>query len=160
MELLIYVEELIAVVDKCDSDLQDLKWRRVKSTDRFYAATIERVEKGVFVHKLMHRLIVERMVGRNLRTDEYVDHVDGDPLNNTRSNLRIATRAQNRANSIANRNSDTGIKGVRRRGTRYRAEITVNKKTKYIGTYDTPEAAHAAYVEAAKKHFGEFARGE
>lgn len=160
MELLIYVEELIAVVDKCDIDLQDLKWRRVKSTEKFYAATDLRAEKGLSARVLMHRIIVERMIGRKLRTDEYVDHIDGDSLNNTRSNLRIATRGQNRANSRPNRNNTTGFKGVRRRGTRYRAEITVDKKTTYIGTFDTPEAAHAAYVEAAKQHFGEFARGE
>jgi hypothetical protein len=50
-------------------------------------------------HPKMHRLILSRMLGRPLQQKEYVDHIDGDGLNNRRRNLRLSTNAQNIRNT-------------------------------------------------------------
>jgi hypothetical protein len=89
-----------------------------------------------------------------------IDHRDGDGLNNRWANLRVATSAQNKRNSRRQCNNTSGFKGVsvNKCGDRFRAQIGVRGRNKHIGYFDTAEAAHAAYVAAAEKHFGEFAR--
>jgi len=91
-----------------------------------------------------------------------IDHRDGDATNNRWSNLREATASQNGANTRRRRQNASGYKGVSldKRSGRCRASIRKNGRKINLGTFDTPEAAHAAYVEAARKLFGEFARPE
>jgi hypothetical protein len=87
-----------------------------------------------------------------------VDHRDSDGLNNTWINLREATRAQQSANTVLHVDSTTGFKGVTKRGRRFGAKIVLRKRPIHLGYFDTPDEAHVAYVNAAKQHFGEFAR--
>jgi hypothetical protein len=90
---------------------------------------------------------------------ERIDHRDGDKLNNRIENLREATVSQNAANKKMNITNRCGFKGVRAtENNRWRATIETNSKSYSLGTFDTPEEAHAAYVNAAKRLFGEFAR--
>lgn len=84
---------------------------------------------------------------------EMVDHIDGDPTNNRKSNLRAATQVQNARNRKINSNNSTGFKGVCKDKTRFAAFISGT----FIGTFSTPEEAHAAYCAAAKELHGEFA---
>jgi hypothetical protein len=105
---------------------------------------------------LAHRLAVLWMTGEMPLRE--VDHRDGDGLNNAWRNLRKATRAQNSANTPRHTDNRAGFKGVYQRGQRFVAMIRRDKRGRYLGTYDTPEEAHAAYAAAAQKHFGEFAR--
>ena len=78
-------------------------------------------------------------------------------MNNRMSNLRIATRSQNVANSC--RSSASGIKGAyAKRNGRWHAQIRANGKLRHLGTFATAEAAGNAYAEAAREAFGEFAR--
>jgi len=87
-----------------------------------------------------------------------MDHRDTDRTNNAWHNLRLATRSQNMANRRAkNRHGFKGINYIRKTG-RWLAQICVNYKKMHVGVYSTREEAHAAYVEAAIKHHGEFAR--
>lgn len=87
-----------------------------------------------------------------------VDHINGDTLNNCKSNLRI-TDANGNAKNQRVRKNKSGYKGVDiDRYGRYRARITVNFKTITLGTFATPEEAHEAYKQAASKYFGEYAR--
>lgn len=89
----------------------------------------------------------------------HLDHIDGDPSNNRISNLRIASASQNAANKRRSRNNTSGFKGVHLDGSgRWRAAIKVDGKRTYLGSYDSPEDAHRAYVEAAERLFGEYAR--
>lgn len=87
-----------------------------------------------------------------------VDHVDMNPLNLKRSNLRQATRQQNHANRRVQKNNELGYKGIRQNGNGFLARITVSRKTHCLGTYKTIEEAVQAYNKAAIKHYGEFAR--
>lgn len=87
-----------------------------------------------------------------------IDHIDGNMGNNAICNLRVADKSLNGANRGAQRNSLSGIKGVSKHWRKWTASITVHGKNKYIGLFDTKEEASAAYMEAAKAAFGEFAR--
>ncbi len=82
-----------------------------------------------------------------------LDHINGDKLDNRISNLRLATRAQNMCNVKCR--SKVGLKGVVFVYGKYRAGITINRKFHHLGLYETPEAAHAVYLERAKQAFGE-----
>ena len=93
-----------------------------------------------------------------------VDHINGNTLDNRRKNLRLATNAQNQANSNA-RNTNYP-KGVRRKRGRpsFEAKIKVNGVDMYLGSFNTILAAESAYKQAANKYQNEFAfhnsRGE
>jgi hypothetical protein len=89
----------------------------------------------------------------------YIDHINGDTLDNRLVNLREATHQQNLFNRGANKNNTTGYKGVRltRSGKKYWAEIKIDRKSKYLGAFDSAELAHQAYCAAAARLFGEFA---
>lgn len=90
-----------------------------------------------------------------------VDHKDGDTTNDRWLNLRGATRSKNVANSRLSKRNNLGLKGVSRHGKNgYRAKIKINRREICLGTFTTPEAAHAAYMTKAKQLFGEFARAE
>ena len=95
---------------------------------------------------------------------DQIDHIDGDRLNNAIDNLREATNQQNAANRPALRTNRHGAKGVAiarrvRKPARYRARIRVNNKLIHLGYFPTSDEAAAAYLSAAKVHFGEFACG-
>jgi hypothetical protein len=90
-----------------------------------------------------------------------IDHIDGDPGNNSIANLRLATMSDNIANSKRRANNQSGYKGVTRHSSgRWRASITKDGKRHYLGLHSSAEAAHTAYVAAARAMFGDFARGE
>lgn len=89
-----------------------------------------------------------------------VDHIDGDGLNNSRANLRVATRGQNSANRGATRSNKSGHKGVSWHAPRkkWRASIKVDRVFMHLGLFTNREEAARAYDHAARHHFGEFAR--
>jgi len=99
----------------------------------------------------LHRFILDAPIGVQ------VDHKDGNPLNNTRENLRLCSQSQNLQNQRAKQN--THLKGItfRRDRNRWKARIKINGKELFLGYYRTQEEAHAAYLEAARKYHGEFA---
>lgn len=87
-----------------------------------------------------------------------LDHKDMVRNNNKWTNLRLATRGQNKQNGRCYRNNKAGIKGVFQQDGRWRADIQYNGKQHYLGLFDTASLAAAAYAKAAKKHHKEFAR--
>lgn len=105
----------------------------------------------------LHRLILSAPRG------SMVDHVDGNPLNNRRSNIRLCTHAQNMKNRRRHKTNASGFKGVshdpgRSRIRPWRAKIQVDGTEVRLGSFETAEAAYAAYCLAAKELHGEFAR--
>lgn len=90
-----------------------------------------------------------------------IDHRDNDASNDRLENLRAATQFENMRNSRRHRDNQSGAKGVWKiqKNGRYAAQIRVDGKTRHLGCFDTPKEAGAAYVAAARLHFGEFANG-
>jgi hypothetical protein len=91
---------------------------------------------------------------------DYLDHINRDRTDNRMANLRPATASQNLANAKAWKRRDPSIpKGVKKeREGRFSARIRVDGKVYPLGSFPTAEEAHAAYISAARDHFGEFAR--
>jgi len=89
-----------------------------------------------------------------------IDHINGDRADNRIANLRQATSAENHANAGRRKGNRSGIKGVSwyKPTRKWRARIVVDYREIYLGYFDTAEAAQAAYLAAAKEHFGAFAR--
>lgn len=87
---------------------------------------------------------------------EHVDHKNGDPTDNRLSNLREATPSQNCCNKRlgGNRLHPRGVSQTPY--GRWRASITVRRKTRHIGVYATQDEAAAAYRKASKIYHGEF----
>lgn len=105
----------------------------------------------------LHRLIVNAPKGME------VDHIDGNPLNNCRSNLRLCTRTENAKNRRKSKHGKVPYKGVRHnttdgRNRGYTARISLKGKYLDLGTYETAEEAARVYDTAARTHYGEFAR--
>lgn len=90
----------------------------------------------------------------------WVDHINGDTLDNRRSNLRLCTVSGNNHNRMKSKNNTSGYKGVSwlKQNQKWRAYIKVNSKDKHLGCYLDKEDAARAYDKAAKEYFGEFAR--
>lgn len=109
---------------------------------------------------LVHRIIYEMFNAVCLLDGTQVDHIDANPMNNRPCNLRAATHAQNQHNSRVRRDNRFGLKGVRedKRVGRYEAAIALNGRRIHLGTFSSPEEAHAAYCEAAILYHKEFAR--
>lgn len=92
----------------------------------------------------------------------HLDHINRDPKDNRIENLRLASNAENIRNGSVHKDNATGFKGVihnRDRAGSFVSYIYLNGKHKRLGTFETAEAAHQAYLAAAKEHFGEFACG-
>ena len=118
----------------------------------------------IAIHKkptLAHRLAVYYMTAE--WPPDGVDHCDCNGLNNRWENLRPATQLQNAGNTRLMSTNTSGLKGAflheaKHRRKRYQAKIRFNKKNISLGYYETAEEAHAAYMAAAIKYRGEFAR--
>lgn len=89
-----------------------------------------------------------------------IDHIDGNPLNNQRNNLRLANHAENiRNRTRVNKNNSSGITGVCwfKRDKKWRARLMINGKEIHLGLFSKKEDAIKKREQAAKQYFGEFA---
>lgn len=138
-------DDLVLLIDECDSDLAEITWH--VSNNYVY-----RGQSRKYGERAIHRIIGERILGKPLRRGQLVDHANRNPLDNRRSNLRIATNAQNMANKAARPNK-SGYRGVNQtRHGKWAAKVSGT----HLGCFETPELAYAAYCEAAKERWGEF----
>lgn len=151
-----------AIVDDCDADLAELGWSVAAPYKRRLTAYALRyfgenkTRKGMY----LHRIILERILGRKPECHELTDHINGNGLDNRRENLRVATHSQNQMNKSAKRGTKAGLKGVShdKKWNKWIAVIIYNRKRIQLGRFDTPEEAHEAYKAKAIELHGEFAR--
>lgn len=153
------------IVDAIDAELAQYHWQAdIAHTGAAYARRRNRSGDGSS-RMSIHRLVMERVLGRKLTPSEFVDHKDRNTLNNCRDNLRLTNRSGNLRNSKRRVDNASGYKCVYKRvgrsgNIRWTAHIYVNRKQIKLGCFDTPEEAHEAYKRAALEHYGEFARFE
>jgi hypothetical protein len=158
---------LYTIVDNEDRDLDSLNWNAHCATNsqtgkrlRYYARRIDvETKRDIF----LHRVILARMYGP-IPEGLQCDHINGNGLDNRRSNLRMVTPSQQQAN----RGKTTSTKTSKYKGVWYNkgnpgsckwsANIVVDGKVIRIGSYETQLEGAKAYDAAAKKYFGEYAR--
>ena len=145
-----------ATVD--DEDFKYLNkwnWYASKGYNTFYAVRMSGKPRRAI---LMHRLILKTPKEKD------VDHIDGNGLNNQKTNIRNCTRSQNLYNQY--RKNSCGFKGIRKIVINcskktycyYVSRIMVMGKGYYLGCFKTPTSAAIAYNNAAIKYHKGFAK--
>lgn len=134
--------------------------RKVTISSRAQAGMVARVHKGdgyirVMVNRknyFAHRIA---WLLTHKEWPEFIDHIDGNGLNNKLTNLRNVTKslnAQNQRKAMSS-NKSSGLLGVSRtRHGNWRAHIQTFGVTAHLGTFNTPEEAHHAYLSAKREH--------
>lgn len=137
-----------------DRDLLLVRWVFTR-----YASKNMR-KNGRFLNVRAHRVILRRVLGRPLTRHDYVDHINGQRLDNRRENLRITDARGNSGNKHIC-HSCSGYFGVQPQGQAWHATIRYRldgtDKTIYLGRYDDPIAAAIAY-DRASELFGRLTR--
>jgi hypothetical protein len=103
---------------------------------------------------LIHRLIL------NAPSHLEVDHIDGNRLNNQRSNLRLCNSSENKCNRGPRKDNKSGYKGVswHKQNQKWTVRLQIpSGRYLSLGCYHDIKEAATAYNEAAKKYHGEFA---
>lgn len=140
MELKLQNSDRLVVIDDGDYErVSSYSWYLVNDNQVTYAGVV------------MARLIMRPTL------DQDVDHINGDGLDNRKVNLRCCSHQENCFNQRRQRGK-SGFVGVTLHTTgRWRADISINYKTKYIGLFDSPEEAALARDTVARELHGEYA---
>lgn len=143
---------MFATVD--DDDYERIfnmgKWQAndAKRRGLFYAQMLKMIG-GKKVCLLMHRVVINAPPGQK------VDHKDRNGLNNSKSNLRLATNQQNLANGRLYENNTSGSRGVYWKKNSQKWAVAVGGK--YAGSFTDKNLAAAEYNRIAKSKYGDFA---
>ena len=142
------------LVDDDDYEMLNMyKWYIKKGGNTFYAARSIFSKDGNQKTIRMHRLLLNAPKGIE------VDHKDGNGLNNQKSNIRLATRSQNRMNRPKQSRNTSGFKGVSWDKTHrvWMAYITLNNVQKNLGYFKSKQEAYQARRKANIEYHNEFA---
>jgi len=136
-----------------DDDMHELLSKYPWNSHRGYAMSGNKAAKELG-SRSMHRVV------NKTRDGVLTDHIDGDTLNNQRSNLRDVTPTQNMMNSSKQFNKNGKYKGAYWDNVSHLwiGKIIVNGKIVSLGTYHTQRDAAIAYNNAATNYFGEYAK--
>lgn len=142
----------IVSYSKSDKELLLNKDIRVDKLGYAYIRFWDKKDKKARVIKL-HRFIMKAEKGL------VVDHIDGNPLNNCRENLRICTRTENLWNSKKSKNNKNKYKGIywSKTSNKWFAQIQRKNKRYFLGYFEDEESACLVYNQKAKELSGEFA---
>ncbi len=154
MKYINLTKNLKTLVDLNDyENLIQYKWCSIQKRDKFYAGRGQWIKDRTKIMYL-HRILL------NAKPKEFVDHINGDTLDNRRINLRLCSNKDNVRNQSLNKKNKSGYKGVRNTNRnltkKYLASIGVNNKSIYLGYFHTAKKAAIAYNNAAIEYFGKF----
>ncbi|NVM41930.1 HNH endonuclease [Ochrobactrum intermedium] len=141
-----------------------LWWKEYRNGNCLAGTEAGWTEKGRRRVEIDHKIYLVHRVAYFLHTGEqpphFLDHKDGDAMNNSFANLRVATRRQNNRNKGVYSNNTTGSKGVTycAESGKYRARAGLNGRKVHLGRYDTIEEASKAYEEFTKRAYGDYFR--
>lgn len=123
-----------------------LPWRRLGTVNKAGYSVIFVCGKLYYAHNLA--VLYET----GCMPDGHTDHINGNKTDNRTANLRVVTAAVNGQNrKHANRNSSTETLGAHKKGAKFRARITLNRKEISLGSFATAEEAHTAYINAKRQ---------
>lgn len=146
----------VAIVDDdCPDAILEKKWHvLVKRSGKVYAIRNQATPDGGRCTEYLHRAIMSPAVGF------VVDHIDGDGLNNQRSNLRVCSNTENVRNSKMHRRNTSGFKGVSWNKDRggWDARIMVAGKQVSLGCFTHKSEAAEAYDHACVRMHGQYAK--
>lgn len=115
----------------------------------FYTKTID----GKLTRYYLHRVLTDAPKGL------VVDHINGNPSDNRRENLRVCQVEDNARNRAKPSSGELSVyKGVKPRRGKFEANIGKGESYKYLGTFETEVDAAIAYNIEARKIFGEYVR--
>jgi hypothetical protein len=143
---------MVALVDDEDAArVASFRWQARLQGNIWYA--VRTVDGGRHTKQAMHRLLLCAPRGSQ------VDHVNGNGLDNRRSNLRYCTNGQNQQNRHHARNNTSGFRGVtwNKASQKWQAGIKYEGKSIHLGLHDNREDAARAYDIMARQIFGSFA---
>jgi hypothetical protein len=108
----------------------------------------------------VHRLVWFYCTNKEVPDDLFIDHIDGNRLNNSISNLRLATSLENQYNKFRQANGTSKYKGVwfDSKKNVWKSSIRINGKRLYIGQFDTEILAALAYDSVAIQVQREFTK--
>lgn len=151
-----------ALVDDEDFEyLNQWKWhaRGQPNINGYYALRgmyVARINKKEIIKAIrMHRVIMNRIVGRTLNKFELVDHINHDPLDNRRENLRIVSNRQNQQNKKNKGTSKYPGVSWQKQTNKWVAHIRLNGKSKYLGSFIDEREAAKSYEKACRELCGE-----
>lgn len=149
----------VAIIDQADVELVSRHtWHASISCGNCVCA---RTNITVATRKRAH-ISMHRLIGAAMGFDQSleVDHIDGDRLNNRRSNLRPATNAQNVKNVGPRKTNRSGYKGVcwHKKSGAWAAQINVGGRRRHLGLFANKESAARVYDAWAREAHAEFAR--
>jgi len=107
-----------------------------KKDSDYYSVRIVLNNKGYKAHRLTWNIIYGEIPEKMS-----IDHIDGNPLNNSISNLRLVTHSENHRNRKLQSNNSSGFSGVRFINNKWQARIKIHGKEKSLGTFKTKEEA-------------------
>jgi hypothetical protein len=135
---------------------------KVRSSNRIHIGDEAGSKKQRYVYilidgklRLAHRLAWLYVHGEWPNQD--IDHINRNGRDNRIANLRLATMSDNQCNAKTRTDNSTGFRGVFPKRSKFAAQIRKGSIRWHLGVFDTPEQAHAAYCEAARKLHGAFA---
>lgn len=135
------------LLSDCDKDLAEMLWTVIGPG---YA----------FSHQngYLHRVILSRILGRELQKGDEADHKNLNRLDNQRENIRLADSSKNKINRRLQSNNTSGYRGIWLQcdGKKWGATFKLHGKKTHLGVFNTPEEAAEAWNKAAQQAQGEF----